>query len=198
MRKKRKQKKKTGKAPVTAVLIFRIWMAFSAFFVLTSAILITVHVLYIGKKAAAAGVAQNYTNPELGKVRELKPASGGAVMDFPGHDKLKLVISDKPVFGGNDRIFALSVCRTGGHAREYYTEKMPWELIMYKYEPELATVTVFDIDRSKKTGKFEIIILDPKADASRLRSVSVRIFTELLKNYMPGIIWNGSVRQEIG
>jgi hypothetical protein len=198
MKKKRKQNTKKGKMPATAVLIFRIWMVFSAAVVLTSAVLITVYRFGAEKKSVVAEPLQNYTNPELGALKLLKPAIDEAGMDFPGHDKLKLTISNKPVFGGNDRIYALSVCCTGGHAREYYTEKMPWELIMYKYEQDLATVTVFDIDRSKKTGRFEIIILDPKADESRLRDVSVRIFMELLKGYMPGIIWNGSVRQEIG
>lgn len=197
MKKKRGQNKKSIKASSTAVLIFRVWIAFCAAVVLTSAVMITIRRIAPEKKAAPSEAAQSYSNPELGAVKQLKPAAGRVLMDFPGHNKLELSISDKPVFGGNDRIYALSVCCTGSHAREYYTEKMPWELIMYKYEQDMATVTVFDIDRAKKTGRFEIIILDPKADASALKAVDVTIFEELLKAYMPGVSWKESARQEI-
>jgi hypothetical protein len=74
---------------------------------------------------------------------------------------------------------------------------MPWAFIMYDFEPGLPTVVLFEINSEKKTGRFEIVVLDSKANMETLKAVSVRIFTELVKGYMPGIEWKSSVRQEI-
>ena len=194
--KKKKQQEK-HKIPA-ALFFFRAWMITAAVIVLASACLITKYSLNPEKMAAALRFSDNYINPELGSIQGLKPAAGTFEKKMPGLNKLKFSLSDTAVFGGADPIFALTACCTApGRPREYYTNRMPWELIMYKYEEDIATITVFDIDSVKKTGKFEIVILDPKADPAALKNIDVTIFEDLLKAYMPGILWSKSARQEI-
>ncbi|MGD0565799.1 MAG: hypothetical protein ABSA34_00525 [Candidatus Goldiibacteriota bacterium] len=194
-----KKKKPQEKYKIPGVLFFfRVWMITSAVIVLVSAVFITRYSLNPAKMEAARQLSGNYTNPELASVKELKPAYGTLEKNMAGLNILKFSISDTAVFGGVDPIFALTACCTSaGRPREYYTNRMPWELIMYKYDEELPTITVFDIDSVKKTGKFAIVILDPKASASNLKAVDVKIYEELLKAFMPGFSWSESARQEI-
>ncbi len=166
---------------------------------------------YIKKPAAAAVAApapainksykeksdeMRYRNPELEKMKDLK-IGGEIEKPMPVFEKLKFTMSDEPVFGGENPVYSLSVCCPGGLAKEFYTAKMPWAFIMYEYEQGLPTVTVFEMDKGKKQGRFEIVVLDAKADMEKLMAVSVGIYAELLKAYMPGYEWRGSVRQEI-
>jgi hypothetical protein len=138
----------------------------------------------------------HYRNPELETMKDLK-TGGEFEKKLPVFEKMKMTMSEQPVFNGADPIYSLSVCCMKGITKEYYTAKMPWPFITYEYEQGLPTVTVFEINSSKKTGRFDIVVLDDRADMEKLRTVSVRIFTELLKAYMPGYEWRGNVRQEI-
>ncbi len=131
---------------------------------------------------------ENFVNLPIGGIIEKK---------LPVVNDLKLKMSDEPVFMGKDPVYSLNVCCPGGLSKDFYTAKMPWAFIMYDFEPGLPTVVLFEMDTDKKQGRFEIVVLDPKADMEKLRAVSVRIFTELVKKYKPGYEWRGSVRQEI-
>jgi hypothetical protein len=91
----------------------------------------------------------------------------------------------------------LEVCCPAGYIKEFYTNEMPWAFLLYEFEPGVPTVTLFEIDKKAKMARFEIVILDKAADESAIKSVAVSIFEELLKQYMPGYEWRGSVRKEI-
>lgn len=139
---------------------------------------------------------QQYRNPELKKMKDLK-TGGQLEKKVPVFEKLKMTMSDAPAFDGADPVYSVTVCCPRGLSKEFYTAKMPWAFINYEFEEGLPTVTVFEINSAKKSGKFSIVVLDHTADMEKLKTVSVRIFTELLKSYMPGYEWSGDVRQEM-
>ncbi|MCE5300960.1 MAG: hypothetical protein LLG37_08855 [Spirochaetia bacterium] len=135
-------------------------------------------------------------NPELENMKNLR-AGGSVEKKLPVVDRLKFTLSDTPFFDGADPVYALSVCCRDGTQRDYYTCKMPWAFIMYEFEQGVPTVTIFEIKSEKKEGRYEIVVMDPQADPAKIKAVSVSIYEELLRQYMPGIEWKGSVRQEI-
>lgn len=140
--------------------------------------------------------AAPYSNPEFEKMKNL-PIGGKLEKKLPVVNDLKFIMSDEPLFAGKNPVYSLNVCCIAGFSKEFYTAKMPWAFIMYDFEPSLPTVALFEMDSEKHEGKFEIVILDPKANMESLKAVDVRIFTELVKQYKPGLVWRGSVRQEI-
>ena len=101
------------------------------------------------------------------------------------------------VFAGYNNMHVLRMCCPGGYLKELFTNEMPWAFILYEFEEGVPTVTLFEISQKEKKGKFQIVILDKTADESVIKAVEVTIFIEMLKQYMPGIEWRGSVRKEI-
>jgi len=149
------------------------------------------------KHAMSDIVAEEYTSPESGKTRSLK-TGGDFVKKMPVFpDKLKFKLTYDPILAGPDNLHVLEVCCPSGYSKEYYTAKMPWAFILYEFEPGIPTVTIFDIDGKTSKGTFVIVILDKLADESSIRAVSVAVFEELLKQYLPGYEWSGSVRKEL-
>lgn len=141
--------------------------------------------------------AEEYKNQESGKMDTLK-TGGEFDRKMPVFkEKLKFKLGYDPVLAGPNGLHVLSVCCPAGYSKEFYTAKMPWAFYMYEFEPGLPTVVLFDIDKNAKKGRFEIVILDKLAEESAIKAVSVTIFVELLKQYMPGIEWEGNVRKEI-
>jgi|ERR1035437_1786785 hypothetical protein len=147
-------------------------------------------------RVIAGAVALPYTDPGFEKMKNL-PQGGTFEKKLPVVNDLKFIMSDEPVFAGKDPVYSINVCCLAGVSKDFYTAKMPWALIMYDFEPGLPTITLFELNSGKKQGRFEIVVLDPKADMEKLKAVSVRIFTELVKEYKPGYEWEASVRQEI-
>ncbi len=91
----------------------------------------------------------------------------------------------------------LDVCCPGGLAKSFYTAEMPWPFILYEFEENVPTVTLFEINEEKKEGLFEIVIMDKGVKKSAIKAVEVTVFVELLKKYMPGYKWKGSIRKEM-
>jgi len=91
----------------------------------------------------------------------------------------------------------LDICCPGGPAKSFYTAEMPWAFILYKFGEGVPTVTLFEINKEEKKGLFEIVIMDKSVKKSAIKAVEVTIFVELLKKYMPGYKWKGSVRKEM-
>jgi hypothetical protein len=142
-------------------------------------------------------VPEEYTNPEAGKLKSLK-VGGDFTKKMPVFlDKLKFKLTYDPILAGPDNLHVLEVCCPSGYSKEYYTAKMPWAFILYEFEPGLPTVTIFDIDGKTNKGTFVIVILDKLADETVIKAVSVAVFEELLKQYLPGYVWSGSVRKEL-
>ena len=200
-------KKKPVKPPVAIKRephSFLIWtVVYLALFILADVLTILYFVNQQSKPApvaeavpAAEAVAFPYKNPEYEKLKNL-PSGGELEIKLPVMDKLKFTMSEEPLFDGVDPVYSLNVCCPMGLSKDFYTAKMPWAFIMYDFEPGLPTVVLFEVNSAKKTGRFEIVILDSKANMETLKAVSVRIFTELVKGYMPGFEWTSSVRQEI-
>jgi hypothetical protein len=150
-----------------------------------------------GDNAVVSVVGEEYKNPEAGNLRSLK--IGGTFSRklpvFKEPLKFKMYY-DRALAGPND-LRVLEVCCPSGYLKDYYTAEMPWAFILYDFEPGLPTVTLFEIEKAAKTVKFEIVILDKTADEQSIKSTSVTVFIELLKQYMPGYEWMGSVRKEI-
>lgn len=148
-------------------------------------------------KAVVNAVPEEYTNPEAGNLRSLK--SGGEferkMPVFKNALKFKLYY-DKAI-AGPAGLYVLQVCCPGGYPKDFFTAQMPWAFLLYDFEPGIPTVTLFDINKETKRARFEIVILDKKAVEQSIRSVSVTMFVELLKQYLPGYQWRGSVRKEI-
>jgi hypothetical protein len=149
------------------------------------------------KQELAEIVAEEYTNPEAGKIKSLKV---GGEFDrkmpvFP--DKLKFKITYDPALAGPNDLHVLSVCCPAGYSREFYTAKMPWAFLLYEFEPGVPTIVLFELKRNTKTGRYEIVILDKRSDATAIRAVTVTIFEELLKQYLPGYTWTANVRKEL-
>jgi hypothetical protein len=204
---KKSRKKKAVKAPAVIKRepnSFLVWtVVYLALFILADVLTILYFVNQPVKPAPAVETpvpaeikAIPYKNPEYEKLKSL-PAGGKLEIKLPVMDRLKFTMSDEPVFDGADPVYSLNVCCPMGLSKDFYTAKMPWAFIMYDFEPGLPTVVLFEINSEKKTGRFEIVVLDSKANMETLKAVSVRIFTELVKGYMPGIEWKSSVRQEI-
>lgn len=174
--------------------------------ILITADLITI--LYFGSASVKTATAPaekplqeivpvEYTNPEAGNLKSLK-VGGEFEKQMPVFaEKLKYKLSYDPILAGPNNIHVLSVCCPAGYSKEFYTAKMPWAMILYDFEPGVPTVTLFDVDGKNNTGKFEIVILDKLADETAIKAVAVTIFEELLKQYLPGYVWSGSVRKEI-
>jgi hypothetical protein len=142
-------------------------------------------------------VAEEYTNPETGKLKSLKVGGEFAGKMPVFKDKLNFKLTYDPILAGPNNLHVLSICCPSGYSKDFYTAKMPWAFILYEFEPGLPTVTIFDIDGKTNKGTFVIVILDKLADESAIRAVSVAVFEELLKQYLPGYVWSGSVRKEL-
>lgn len=165
-------------------------------------------ILYFQKQASRAAkvseqqgvteiAAEEYINPEAGKLRTLK-TSGEFEKKMPVfQDKLKFNLTFDPILAGPNNLHVLQVCCPAGYSKEFYTAKMLWAFLLYEFEPGVPTATLFDIDNKAKTGRFVIVILDKTSDEAAIKAVSVTIFIELLKQYMPSYSWEGSVRKEL-
>jgi hypothetical protein len=142
-------------------------------------------------------VPGEYTNPEAGNLKSLK-TGGEFQKKMPVFkDALKFKLYYDKALAGPNGLYVLQVCCPAGYSKEFYTAQMPWAFLLYDFEPGLPCVTLFEINIAAKTARFEIVILDKTADEQSIRSVSVTMFIELLKQYLPGYQWRGSVRKEI-
>lgn len=205
--KKKPAKRKAAKAPAVIKQepkSFLIWTVFYLTLFILADLLTILYFINQSLKSAPAveaiptaeAAAVPYKNPEYEKLKNL-PSGGKLEIKLPVMDNLKFTMSEEPLFGGADPVYSLNVCCPMGLSKDFYTAKMPWAFIMYDFEPGLPTVVLFEVNSAKKTGRFEIVVLDSKADMETLKAVSVRIYTELVKGYMPEIEWKSSVRQEI-
>lgn len=138
-----------------------------------------------------------FANPGAGKLQSLKTGGEFEKKMPPFSDALKFRLYYDKTLAGPEGLYVLEVCCPAGYSKEYYTSPVPWAFFLYDFEPGLPTVTLFEINKAEKTARFEIVILDKKADMQSIRSVSVTIFIELLKQYLPGYRWRGSVRKEM-
>jgi hypothetical protein len=149
------------------------------------------------KQTMSEIAAEEYTNPEEGKIKSLK-TGGEFDRKMPVfEEKLKFKLTYDPVLAGPNNLHVLSVCCPAGYSKEFYTAKMPWAFLLYEFEPDVPTVVLFDIDSNTKKARYEIVILDKLADETVIRAVSVTIFEELLKQYLPGVEWAAGIRKEI-
>jgi hypothetical protein len=187
---KKKAKKETNTFLVQVIISLFVFLAADFFTILYFQMKVPAE-----KKTVVAPYVA-YRNRDFESMKNL-PIGGEFEATLPVLNKLKFTMSNEPVFAGNNPVYSLNVCCPAGLAKEFYTSKMPWAFILYDFEPGLATAVIFEMDSKKKTGRFEIVILDSKANAEKLTAVAVRIYKELLKQYKPEYEWTGSVRQEI-
>ncbi|HNZ28419.1 MAG TPA: hypothetical protein PKJ42_00370 [Candidatus Goldiibacteriota bacterium] len=113
---------------------------------------------------------------------------------FP--EELKFQLYYDGVIGPATGMHSLKVCCPGGLAKEYYTYKMPWELILYKFSASVATVALFEKNEEKKEGKIKILILDPDAGATDIKQSDIMMFIKKTSDYMPGYTWQADVFTE--
>ncbi len=113
---------------------------------------------------------------------------------FP--EELKFQLYYDNVIGPATGMHSLKVCCPGGLAKEYYTYKMPWEFILYKFSASIPTVALFEINEEKKEGKIKILILDPNAGATDIKQSDIMMFIKKTSDYMPGYTWQADVFTE--
>lgn len=100
------------------------------------------------------------------------------------------------VIGPATGMHSLKVCCPDGLVKEYYTYKMPWELILYKFSATIPTVALFEKNESKKVGKIKILILDPKVQSTDIKQSDILKFIKKTGDYLPGYSWQADVFTE--
>jgi hypothetical protein len=113
---------------------------------------------------------------------------------FP--DKLEFQLYYDSVIGPATGMHSLKVCCPDGLVKEYYTYKMPWELILYKFSATIPTVALFEKNESKKVGKIKILILDPKVQSTDIKQSDILKFIKKTGDYLPGYSWQADVFTE--
>lgn len=63
----------------------------------------------------------------------------------------------------------------------FETDKMPWELILYQFDPATPTITEFDIKYDQSYGKYYIRPLDGPDKSVRVSADSMKKFEEQVK-----------------
>jgi hypothetical protein len=64
----------------------------------------------------------------------------------------------------------------------FETDKMPWELILYQFDPSIPTITEFDINYEQNYGKYYIKPLDDPSKSVRVPPASMKKFEDALKD----------------
>ncbi|MBN2755313.1 MAG: hypothetical protein JXR81_10710 [Candidatus Goldbacteria bacterium] len=111
-------------------------------------------------------------------------------------EELKFELYYDSVIGPATGMHSLKVCCPAGLVKEYYTYKMPWELILYKFSATIPTVVLFEKDEEKKEGKIKILILDPKVQGTDIKQSDILKFIKKTGDYLPGYSWQADVFTE--
>ncbi|PKL90628.1 MAG: hypothetical protein CVV21_11850 [Candidatus Goldiibacteriota bacterium HGW-Goldbacteria-1] len=111
-------------------------------------------------------------------------------------EKLEFQLYYDSVIGPATGMHSLKVCCPDGLVKEYYTYKMPWELILYKFSATIPTVALFEKNDDKKEGKIKILILDPKVQSTDIKQSDILMFIKKTGDYLPGYSWQADVFTE--